>query len=279
MAENWGFFERRTDREQMRILVNLAWREQSPPPGHTELLSATVNLMQLMSEHKDRREAVRVLERLESQLEEAAEASMKAVYIGRINTAKRLEFYYYTPPHQDQHEKQRELRSLFRDSGIVYYSKPDSDWSFYRYLLPDALEEMYIHNAQMVYALIHKGDHIERPRHVYHWLLFKQDEDRSAMKQAVEGLGYTVEDGKVPEERPGYPYSLVVSRWEDVRLETVNERVGELHELVGKVDGRYDGWGAMLRLSWLKRLRLSAGRKIGSMQAVKRWFGRPGEKG
>ncbi|MFS0727214.1 DUF695 domain-containing protein [Paenibacillus sp. 1P07SE] len=265
MAENWGFFERRTEQEQMRILVNMGWRDQEHPGAHTELMSATVNLMQLMSDSKDRRQAVRVLERLESQLEEAADAALHAQYVGRINTAKRLEFYYYTTPRQDQDEALRQLRTLFGDYRIVFYSKPDPEWTFYRYLLPDTLEEMYIHNAQMVYALIHKGDHIDRPRQVYHWLLFKQDQDRSVMKAEVEHMGYTVEEGKAPEERPEYPYSLVVSRWEDVRLETVNERVGELHKLVRKVDGHYDGWGAMVRLSWLKRLQLSAGRRLGSL--------------
>ncbi|GBF73268.1 hypothetical protein PA598K_01553 [Paenibacillus sp. 598K] len=278
MADNWGFFERRTEQEQMRILVNMGWRQQKRPEGHSELLSATINLMQLMKEQKDRRNAVQALERLESRLEEALGAALQTVYIGRINTAKRLEFYYYAPPDEEMEAKQRELRLLFRDDRIVFYSKPDPDWTFYRFLMPSELEEMYIHNAQMVYALIHKGDHIERPRQVYHWLMFRQDEDRAEMKQAVEHMGYKVEDGKVPEERPEYPYSLVISRWEDVRLETVNERVGELYKLVDTVDGRYDGWGAVLRLSWLKRIRLGASRRIGAIQTLRRWLGRSEER-
>ena len=122
-------------------------------------------------------------------------------------------------------------------------------------MLPDALEELFVHNAQMIYALIHKGDDIKQPRHVYHWLLFREDNHRREMEAMLEKLGYRIEKEKEGSPENGYPYPLVISRFEDVRLDTVNERVRELYRLMLGKGGRYDGWGSVMKLSSGNRLK------------------------
>ncbi|GGF97021.1 DUF695 domain-containing protein [Paenibacillus abyssi] len=268
MAEDWGFFERRTNQEHMRILINCGWKDDEPSAEYTELLSVTVNLLHMMDSKSSKQETVKTLEQLESRLETMLKKELAAVYIGRINTSKRLELYYYLSKERFQKEMVQTLEEEFKQYRVLFYIKSDPDWETYRYMLPSALEEMFIHNAQMVYALIHKGDHIERPRHVYHWLMFQRLDDRKEMKLSAERLGYRIEEADSSEEQPGYPYSLVVSRWEDVRLETVNERVRELHPLVQQYRGKYDGWGSMMKLSLYQRTKLNLKKWITSIPSA-----------
>ncbi|AJY75806.1 DUF695 domain-containing protein [Paenibacillus beijingensis] len=260
MTDDWGFFERRTDTEHMRILVNSAWKQEGAPK-FGDLLSVTINLYPIKDYKSSKQTVIRQLEQIENELEQIITAGAKAVYVGRINTPRRLEYYYYISSDHTL-EGLDALLNKHRLYRMQQYRKEDSDWSFYRYLLPSALEELFIHNAQMVYALLHRGDDIKQPRNVYHWLLFKGSEERKRMRGRLEGMGYRIEDGKSGEPEPGFPYPLVISRFEDVRLETVNGRVDELYQLLNGNGGKYDGWGSVMKMKFQYRFKSS----------LKRWF-------
>ncbi|MFC4809201.1 DUF695 domain-containing protein [Paenibacillus sp. GCM10023250] len=255
MPDNWGFYERRAGGEQLRVLVNTVYKGDEPAAEYPELLSITVNLYPVRDQSKNRRQFIAQLEELESKLESWLENGSGAIYAGRINAATRLEFYYYLPADRPEEEAVRAWLLEHWPHRAQCYVKPDPAWEFYRYLLPDTLEELFVHNAQMIYALIHKGDQIAQPRNVYHWLLFREDEDRLAMERVLEKQGYVIEKEKESKPEQDYPYPLVISKFEDVKLDTVNARVRELHRLLADRDGRYDGWGAVMRLSPAKRFR------------------------
>ena len=135
------------------------------------------------------------------------------------------------------------------------YIKSDPDWEFYRFLLPNGLEQLFVHNAQMIYALIHKGDQIAHPRKVFHWLLFREEKDRSELTDLLNQQGYSIEKEQESRAEEDYPYPLVISRYEDVRLDTVNARVRDLYRLLGSRDARYEGWGSAMKLSIMNRFR------------------------
>ncbi|MGU3472384.1 DUF695 domain-containing protein [Paenibacillus sp. D51F] len=268
MADDWGFFERHSeDKELMRILVNCAWRQDAHPPGLNQLLSITINLYSIRSRHKNKESMISELERMEHELEEAVQAGGNSVYIGRINTPRRLEYYYYMESGASLEPLQKILSSR-SGSRLMHYVKPDSEWEFYRYLLPDTLEELFIHNAQMVYALLNRGDDIRRPRNVYHWLLFRDHDGRKLMRMKLETMGYRIEEGKSGEPEPEYPYPLVISRFEDVRLETVNGRVDELYRMIGAGGGKYDGWGSVMKLTASYRIKAWWKKWLGSFSAA-----------
>jgi regulator of RNase E activity RraB len=274
MTDNWGFYERQTHSEQLRILVNVGHQTSAPLPGYDTLLSISVNLYPVRESNRSRRELIERLERLESSLDHWLKREAEAIYVGRINTPTRLEFYYYggaRVPGDAAIRKWVESNPGFR---VQHYTKPDPDWSFYRYLLPDQLEELYMHNAQMIYALIHKGDDIKQPRNVYHWLLFRREKDRQTMETKLRELGYRIEMGKESSEDDSFPYPLIISRYEDVRLDTVNERVRELHRLASGLEGRYDGWGSVMKLPRVRRLRQHMRKLVRPLEAIIR-KGRP----
>ncbi|QHW30715.1 DUF695 domain-containing protein [Paenibacillus rhizovicinus] len=255
MTDNWGFYERRTGSEQMRVLVNIGYKATSPLEEYKDLMSVTVNLYPVRESSRNNRQFILQLEELESKLEHWLNATSEAIYVGRINAATRLEFYYYAKEGRIDGAALREWLDEHWQHRAQSYIKPDPEWEFYRFLLPSPLEELYVHNAQMIYALIHKGDKISEPRNVYHWLLFREDDERLAMEELLQSEGYVIEKDKESKPEDDFPYPLVISKYEDVRLETVNARVRDLHRLLDGKMGRYDGWGATMRLSTANRFR------------------------
>ncbi|SEO19869.1 DUF695 domain-containing protein [Paenibacillus sp. OV219] len=273
MTDNWGFYERRSVSEHMRVLVNIGYKDAYPLADYDELLSITINLYPVRANNRTNRNFVKQLEQLESMLEYWLKLRTDAIYIGRVNAARRLEFYYYL----DSSRLNRQELDEWLEQNWTYraqvYRKADPEWTFYTFMLPDALEELFIHNAQMIYALIHKGDDIGQPRNVYHWLLFREDFDRREITLMLEKRGYVIEKDREGKPDQGYPYPLVISRFEDVRLDTVNERVRELHSLIEESGGRYEGWGSVMKLSAINRLRRSMKRYLEAAEAtVRRMF-------
>ncbi|UVI31768.1 DUF695 domain-containing protein [Paenibacillus spongiae] len=256
MADDWGFYERRTESEQMRVLVNIGYKGEAPLPEHGDLLSVTVNLYMILRNNRTKQALVSQLERFEAKLEGWLSETFSALYIGRINTVNRLEFYFYCKTDLFDSHRFRKWMEGSWSFRVTEYVKADPEWSFYRYMLPDQLEELYVHNAHMIYALIHKGDDIKQPRNVYHWLLFRKAEDRQEMEQSLQNLGYLIEREKEGEPDTGYPYPLVISRYDNVLLDTVNARVRELYRLISHYDARYDGWGSSMKLSSTNRVKL-----------------------
>ncbi|MFB9327393.1 DUF695 domain-containing protein [Paenibacillus aurantiacus] len=262
MTDEWGFYERLTESEQMRILVNIGYKSEMPLAEYSDLLSVTLNLYTVRQTTKTKKALIAQLELFESKLEKWASGTIGAKYVGRINTSTRLEFYYYIPKggfSKDAFNEWMQQEWAFRAQPYV---KDDAVWEFYSFLLPNRLEELFVHNAHMIYALLHKGDNIGQPRNVYHWLLFAQAEDRTAVEPTLRQLGYRIEKDRAGEPDTGYPFPLVISRFDDVKLDTVNERVRELYSVISDYDSRYDGWGSTMHISSAGRFRQNVRRLL-----------------
>ncbi|MBB3108389.1 regulator of RNase E activity RraB [Paenibacillus phyllosphaerae] len=264
MADEWGFYERLTESEQMRILVNSGYKTEAPLTDYSELLSVTLNLYMVRNTSKSKKALIMQLEQYESKLEKWASSTFQAKYVGRINTATRLEFYYYTRKDAFSSEKFKQWMEAEWEFRAQNYVKEDAEWSFYHYLLPNGLEQLYVHNAHMIYALIHKGDNIGQPRNVYHWLLFREAKDRQEAQSVLQTMGYKIEKERATEADASYPFPLVISRFDDVKLDTVNKRVRELHGLITDHNGRYDGWGSSMKLTNIKKFRTNFRKLLGA---------------
>jgi len=271
MADDWGFYERRTDSERLRVLVNVGFKQDAPLEGHSELLAITINLYAVLRDNKTKKAVIRQLEQTEAHLERWLSSTFKAIYVGRINSMNRLEYFYYLPAGVYDGQLLREWLRKNWTFRIAEYVKPDPEWSMYHELLPDKLEQLYVHNAQMIYALLHKGDDIKQPRAVYHWMMLRQEEDKVELEVALQKLGYQIEHEKKGESDDTYPYPLVISRYDNVMLETINGHVRELYRLLSSYEGRYDGWGSAMKLSAGGRVRSKVRR---SLLAVKQLISR-----
>ena len=104
-------------------------------------------------------------------------------------------------------------------------------------------------NRKVLMQLEKKGDKMEVPREIDHFIYFKSEAQQRGFVDKVTEKGYKVRlsDEKTVEERKAeghtYPYTVEAIR-EDSPLD-INNIVWELIELARPFEGEYDGWGCV----------------------------------
>ncbi|WP_158289431.1 DUF695 domain-containing protein [Paenibacillus flagellatus] len=265
MGKQWDYFHRTTEqREHMSVLVDATYAADAPRSGLTRLLSVVVNLYAIATDKEERDGAQAKLGAIERRLERTFAERLQAVYVGRINTESRLEFYYYAKPDGPSHQKLAgQIMTAYPKYRWIAAERDDADWSFYDYLRPSDVEKLYAKNNVLLQSLSDKGDRLDMARDVYHWLRFgSKDEMRKASDNAKR-LGYIVVNAEYDTEMPALPHTLVLSKHQPIAIGDMNDAVAELHELASSLAGRYEGWGTDVRRKlwgrWKERL---SGRRV-----------------
>lgn len=93
----------------------------------------------------------------------------------------------------------------------------------------------------MLDVLERKGDTLERPRDVWHWIYFRTDADREKPSVAVTPLEYRVQS-KPDRKHKEYPKGICIVRFQSIKSPEINDAVIELFRLAKTHRGDYDGW-------------------------------------
>ena len=96
-------------------------------------------------------------------------------------------------------------------------------------------------NRKVLDVLEQKGDTLQRPRDVWHWIYFRTDGDREQFRSAVTPLQYRLES-KPDREDSEFPKGICIVRFQSVKPSELDDAVIELFRLAKKYCGDYDGW-------------------------------------
>jgi regulator of RNase E activity RraB len=259
MPEDWNLFERSSGNEPMTLFMNTAMKDTAPIEQMTCLISITFNMYSLWDfAHYSSRSAQDLFYSLEDKLMQRMQQSEQAVYVGRISIQNKMEMYFYAKPSEAWDSK---LIDMLRDfPSFRYYTnlKQDESWSFYlEEMLPTPLEEQWMRNAKISYALNRHGDNSDVVREVEHWLHFDNKPGMEMVKEKARLLGYHV----MSEERDAswtvQAYVLQLRKKHALDLATVNEVTKELFTLAAEAGGSYDGWGTRMKLRFPTRMRFA----------------------
>lgn len=263
MGKQWNYFHRTTEQQEpMSVLVDAAYSGSAPLAGFTRLLSVVVNLYAIAADKGERAVAQSKLGSIERRLDALFAERLQAVYVGRINTETRLEFYYYAKPGELPHrELAAEVMSDYPSYRWIAAERDDAEWTFYTFLQPNEIEKLYAKNRLLLQALLSKGDRPDVERDVFHWLRFASGDHLRKAADRASALGYSVVNVDCDAEKPAYPHTLIVSRRHALGEKAINESVKELYELVKTLAGRYEGWGADVRRKLWRRLGSAVGGK------------------
>ncbi|MDF2663084.1 MAG: regulator of ribonuclease [Paenibacillus sp.] len=255
-SKQWDYFHRTTDqKEQMNVLIDASHSGQTPLPGFSRLLSIVINLYAIATDKEERDTAQGKLGILERRLEHIFSDSLQAVYIGRINTESRLEFYYYAKPGGTPHRQLAEkVMAEYPKYRWIASEREDADWSFYEYLKPNQVEKLYSKNNVLLQSLAEKGDRFGIPREVYHWLRFASGDDLRKAADEAKQLGYTVVNSDMDANKATYPHTLILSKIHPIAVKAMNDSVRELYNLTHSFSGKYEGWGTDIRQKLWRRL-------------------------
>ena len=120
--------------------------------------------------------------------------------------------------------------------------KPDPSWTQYvEILYPSEEDRQRIQNRKLLDVLEQKGDILQRPRDVWHWIYFRTQTDREEFRAAVIALKYRVESSP-SNNNSEFSNGICIVRFQSVKPSELDDAVIELFRLAKKYCGDYDGW-------------------------------------
>jgi regulator of RNase E activity RraB len=259
MTEDWNLFERNEGNEPMMIFMNTGLKETAPLAGFSRLIAVIFNMYSLWDAAANSSKGAQDLfYSLEDKLMRRLQDSKLAVYVGRISVQNKMELYFYADESKDWEPKLSEIMVDFPSFRYYTSVKEDADWSFYREeMYPKPLEEQWMRNAKISYALNQHGDRADIVRVVEHWLHFTSKVGMDEVKGKARELGYHIVNAEKDTSKKMYPYVLQLSKRHALDLPTINEVTKELFILTDKAGGVYDGWGTKLKLKLPAKLRFA----------------------
>jgi regulator of RNase E activity RraB len=186
------------------------------------------------------------LEAFSNDLITSLNASLGAVFAGRVMKEGWAEFYFYA-----SHAKRFENISsevMSNHGGYVYErgSSRDSKWEMYSdNLFPDPYALLSIQNRHTISALLEAGDDLTREREVEHYLFFQT---KTSMERTVAQLASHSYSPKeyVNDEESDYAYGVILVKNEAITPEIVSDTTTSLYESAIQEHGIYEGWSTIM---------------------------------
>jgi len=244
LSDDWDFYFARVDGAVSSIFVDLGVRPDVPLEKRPWLLWVFVTLKSPNAEGLSTNDEAPTLQSIGESLDANITLTCGAQMVGRITGAGRREFYFYAEEPGPLDEAVRTAMNSFDGYEHECGSTLQPDWDHYVDLLypsPSNLQRMF--NRRVSQELTARGDVLETPRHVDHWLEFPDDASRAACRDTLVAIEFKVEDEYTAEE-PGdvLPCKLVVSRVDSVDSHSINGITLELARVAGEHGGSYEGW-------------------------------------
>ena len=242
MPEDWDFYFCRVNDVLASITLDLSLRKVVPDLSKPDLLWIWVYFKSPRPDGLSDSSEFDTLIKIEDKLTETLESKFNAILSGRITTDGRREFYFYGS-HSDAFDSVVvDALALFPgyefDSGF----QKDPEWKQYLEVLYPSDENLQrIKNRSVLDVLERKGDTLEAPRDIFHWIYFRTKSDREAFWTAIQLLSYRLES--TPENAGGdFPFGLCIVRLQSLKQDDIDEAVIELFRCAKEFQGDYDGW-------------------------------------
>jgi hypothetical protein len=245
VKHQWDFYRCLVNDASASIFLDLTLQADAPQPERPHLLSVWVYMLNPrldgLSNSNEETQLFEIEDRLAAVLADRA----GALYVGRITTSGRREYYYYATAATGFEAAVSEGMSVFPAYRHDCDEQDDAQWLQYLELLyPPPREMQRIRDRWVVETLEENEDLLHVPREVDHYLYFPSEQSRQVFVAQANGAGFAVKDTIPPDaatERPNR-FGLRIVRSHPVDLKTVDSLVTELIDRAVAVGGEYDGW-------------------------------------
>jgi Family of unknown function (DUF695)/Regulator of ribonuclease activity B len=242
MSDNWNFYFCKVNDVLASIFVDLGLHELAPDESRPYLLWVWVHLKTPRSDGLSDSVEFDSLVAIEEKITEGLSQKFDAILCGRITTDGRREFYYYAARSEAFEPTVENVMGRFRGYEFDCGCQAEPDWKQYLTLLyPSEENRQCIENRSVLEVLERKGDTLNTPRDVLHWIYFPTVLDRDAFWTAVQPLEYRIQSRP---DKPGgeLPFGLCIVRFQSVKQSDIDEAVLELFRHAKEFRGDYDGW-------------------------------------
>lgn len=247
--DDFDFYPRPIDGKPASVFVDLAWLEHIPAdPDSVDPARPTLLVIQVALQHPNpdglpTEKEFQHLAMIEDTLVGPLEQLLDAVYVGRITTDGRRDFFFYAPSEEGFDEAVTRLRSAFGSSPTRIGRAHDPTWRFYREtLFPDADGLRHIADRKLIRQLQSLGDDGHTPREIAHFCYFPAAEQRAGFSARATQKGFLTYDFETSETTASRPYGLKLSRSDRADSRHISAVTVALLNLAREFDGEYDGW-------------------------------------
>jgi uncharacterized protein (TIGR01619 family) len=241
--EDWDFYFSNIDDIIGSFYVDLGLAKVAPLTDKPNLVWVSVNMNNPREDGLSSNEEFDTLSVIEDRLQEFINNRHNSIYVGRLTTDGRRDFYFYMGDTTFYDKTISESMVAFPTYTYDFGIKNDSQWEQYlNFIYPNPRQFQSIQNRRVVDNLEKNGDPLVKARPVDHWIYFKTDSDRADFLKKIESLKFDIVSGDEKTSFGDFPYKLHISRVDNVDLDSVDDYVLDLWEFANECNGDYDGW-------------------------------------
>jgi len=243
LSDEWDFYFARINDAPASIFIDLGIATDVPLEKRPWLLWVWVPLKAPKPDGLATNDEAPLLNELGTALDASVSVACGAQLVARVTGTGRREFYFYAEEPGELQAAAASALNSFEGYAHEFGSTFQPDWDQYRMLFPSESNLERMQNRRFLESLAEQGDEHEVPRKVEHWLHFADEETRTACRDTLTAIEFTVEDeSRLDEEGEDLPFQLVVSRVDSVDSHTINGITLELARVARESGGLYQGW-------------------------------------
>jgi uncharacterized protein (TIGR01619 family) len=244
-GDDWDFYYCRVDDKPASIYLDLAAIEQVPVDTLPYMAFIRLRMREPRADGLSSQTEFGTLCALEDHLI-AALLSDEVRYLGRCTTNACRDFVFYIANEQAWPERVAAAMQAFANYAYDVGVRPDPDWSTYTgYLYPSGRDMHIIQSRRVCQALEERGDALQAPREIDHWLSFANAQAMAAYVAAVLPQGFAVRSQATAPDDDGR-WGLQLWRVDVPGYAAINEVTLPLFDLALATEGDYDGWEAVV---------------------------------
>lgn len=182
---------------------------------------------------------------MHAKLDEALEASLRALSSGSRMHDGWIEFYYYLPSPKQFDIIAASVMKAYETYAFETATSRDTHWEHHRKTLyPDDLMIQQISSRKIIEELVEAGDELTKQRPVEHYLVFQTEAQRDRVVESLRSSGFSLNEHF--DHEGSFAYGAILSKEHEVTLEPVMDECRLLLEAVQKEHGSYEGWSTIL---------------------------------
>lgn len=240
IEQNWTFYLTNMDDKPASIALNLALNEVLPIKKFPNLSWITIKLENPSQNGLTTNEEAEILGNLEDEILKLIPEKSN-IFVGRITSNGFRDFYFYTESQENFKNSAQKIENIFKNYKFDIGSKEDKNWQGYIDIYPNEMDMQSISNRDVLEQLEKKGDKLEKPRDVFHWIYFKSEKDRENYINIVSKENFKVVSKDI-NKKESLKYSLQIKRVDKVGYEFIDDYTLYLWRIAKENNGEYDGW-------------------------------------
>lgn len=241
--EDWTSYFSNVDNKYSSIAVDLGFYKIAPITDKDNVLWVSIKIENPREDGLSSTEESKVLWKMEDEIVELLQGIDKALFIGRLTSDGERTLYFYLGKNNKHNKNISNIMKKYSSYKYQFGIEEDKEWNgYFNFLYPTPINFQQITNRQVIDSLEKNGDDLTKPRAVFHWIYFTNENDQNIFIKKIEHLSFKIENRIFDKDDKDRPYGVEISRVDKVDAQSVHDYTGELFKFAQKSNGDYDGW-------------------------------------